>query len=109
LHTETGDRGLLLGGHARRILGLGDDESCTVIHLLQSYLVRPHNVLRWDWQDGDLLLVDARAVQRHARPGGGPRPATTSAVEVAGDPPLGVDGQHSHYICNGVLSERRTA
>jgi len=98
LHTETGERGLLLGGHARQILGLTVAESRTILQLLQSYLVQPHNVVRWDWQAGDLLLVDTRAVQWHARPGAGPGPATVATAEILGDTPLGIDGQHSRAV-----------
>jgi len=109
LHTETGDRGLLLGGHAQRLVGLSGEESRTVVHLLQSYLVRPHNVLTWHWQDGDVLLVDARAVQHHERPCPGPVPPATATLHVAGDRPLGVDGRHSHPLCAGPADARRTA
>ena len=109
LHTETGERTLLLGGHARRLVGMTIAESRTVIHLLQSYLVRPHNVQHRTWRPGDLLLVDARAVQRHARSGRGPATATTSWAEVAGDAPLGVDGQHSHALGTTLPGARRSA
>jgi len=98
LHTETGDRGLLLGAHARSLIGPGAARSRTVLPLLRSYLTRPHNLLRWDWREGDVLLVDARAVQHRVRAGRRPGPDTTAALQTPGDPPLGVDGRHSHHL-----------
>jgi taurine dioxygenase len=102
LHTETGDRGLLLGGHARYILGLPDSESRTVLDLLQSYVIRPHNVFTWTPAPGEILLADARSIQLRA-------PAGTDVHRVAGDAPLGIDGQHSHPIPTGPVSVRRSA
>jgi len=100
LHPETGDRTLLLGTYARRVVGLDDTESRTVLRLLRTHLDLPGNVLRWSWRTGDVLLVDARAVF-FRRPGVGEGVGEGETAEpvvrltVAGDRPLGVDGQHS--------------
>jgi taurine dioxygenase len=97
LHPETGDRALLLGGFARRLVGLTGAESRTLLPLLQSYLVRPTNLLQWTWSPGDVLLVDARVTQRHDGRGTG-APDGVHRHDVAGDAPLGIDGQHSHRV-----------
>jgi taurine dioxygenase len=75
------------------VLGLGATESRTVLDLLQSYVGRPHNVLTWTAQAGDVLVADARSVQVRV-PG---RPDGMVVRTVAGDAPLGINGQHSHH------------
>jgi taurine dioxygenase len=106
LHPETGERGLMLGRHARRVIGLTGRESRTVLQLLHGYLVRPHNLLQWSWAAGDVLLLDSRAVHRR-EPRRDEIPAPPR-MDVAGHPPLGVNGQHS-YPFPGALAERRSA
>jgi taurine dioxygenase len=92
LHPETGDRGLLLGGTARHVLGLPDAESRTVLDLLQSYVVRRHNLVTCTLHPGDVLLADARGVQVRLPPG------SSRLLEVTGEAPLGINGQHSHAL-----------
>jgi taurine dioxygenase len=91
LHPETGDRGLLLGSLPRQVLGLTDDEGRTVLELLQSYVTEPHNVVELECAPGTLVLADARAIQVRL-------PAPTRLLTLAGEPPLGVNGQHSHLL-----------
>jgi taurine dioxygenase len=92
LHTETGERGLLIGASARRVLGLADAESRTVLDLLQSFVARPHNVLTWTACPGDVLVADARSIQVRFPA----RRAGLVVRTVTGDAPLGINGQHSH-------------
>jgi taurine dioxygenase len=105
LHTETGDRGLLLGRHGRYLMGLGEADGRTLLELLQSHVVRPDDLLEVSCAPGDLVIADARAVQVRL-------PVGTRALEVAGDPPLGIDGQHSYLLPDAdraATSTRRTA
>lgn len=95
LHPETGDRALLLGSHARQVMGLDPVESRTVLRLLHPYVRHARNVLRWSWSEGDVLLLDSRSVLvRRATTDGRPAPVVQLAVD--GERPLGVDGRHSY-------------
>jgi alpha-ketoglutarate-dependent taurine dioxygenase len=96
VHPESGERGLLLGAYTRRLIDLPDHESRSVLRQLQAHVIRPENTLTWQWAPGDLILLDNRITQHHAPPDGGGRPATLHRVLLAGDAPLGVNGQHSH-------------
>ena len=94
VHPETGERSLLLGGFARRIVGLTPQAGRDLIRLLQEYVTRPEHTVRWRWRRGDLAIWDNRATQHYAvydytehRRG--------ERVTVAGDIPVGVDGRRS--------------
>lgn len=49
VHPLTGERGLFIGGFAQRIVGLSAGESRKILDLLQAYVTRPENILRWRW------------------------------------------------------------
>src|SRR5215469_6506349 len=60
VHPLTGERGLFIGGFAQRIVGLSVAESRKVLELLQAYVTRPENILRWRWSPNQLVLFDNR-------------------------------------------------
>ena len=66
VHPVTGERGLFIGGFAQRIVGLSSGESRDVLRLLQSYVTRPENVLRWRWSANQLVVFDNRITQHYA-------------------------------------------
>jgi alpha-ketoglutarate-dependent sulfate ester dioxygenase len=109
LHTETGDRALLLGEGARRILGMDATDSRTLLDLLQSSLVRPDNIATWAGAVGDAVLADACAVQHRAENAAGADPGGIARIDVAGNAPLGVNGQHSHRLGPWGWAERSSA
>ncbi|HEY6796779.1 MAG TPA: TauD/TfdA family dioxygenase [Kineosporiaceae bacterium] len=109
LHPETGDRALLLGDGARRILGMTTPESRTVLDLLQSYVLRPDNIVTWAPTDGDAVVADARAVQHRTGPVAERGACGVVRIDVAGDAPLGVDGQHSRPLNRWGWAERSSA
>jgi alpha-ketoglutarate-dependent taurine dioxygenase len=47
IHPETGERALLLGGFAHRLVGLSADQSRDLLHLLADRVTRPENTVRW--------------------------------------------------------------
>ncbi|MFD5321457.1 TauD/TfdA dioxygenase family protein [Streptomyces sp. NPDC127098] len=98
VHPETGERGLFIGGFAQRLVGLGPDESRDILRILQSYVTRPENVVRWQWAPGDLVLFDNRITQHYAPDDYGDLPRLLHRVTVAGDAPVGVDGEHSRVV-----------
>jgi alpha-ketoglutarate-dependent taurine dioxygenase len=95
VHPRTGERGLFIGGFAQRIVGLSAKESRTILDLLQAYVTRPENVLRWRWSERQLLIFDNRITQHYAIDNYDDLPRRLNRVTVAGDIPVGVDGRPS--------------
>ncbi|MCO5993451.1 TauD/TfdA dioxygenase family protein [Actinoallomurus rhizosphaericola] len=98
VHPETGERGLFIGGFAQRIIGLNSTESRDILRILQEYVIRPENILRVQWNPGDLVVFDNRITQHYAPDDYGDQPRRLHRVTVAGDVPVGVDGTRSHVI-----------
>jgi alpha-ketoglutarate-dependent sulfate ester dioxygenase len=98
VHPLTGERGLFIGGFARRIVGLSNDESRDILRLLQAYVTRPEHVLRWRWSPNQLVLFDNRITQHYAIDNYDGQPRRLHRVTVAGDIPVGVDGARSYSI-----------
>lgn len=98
VHPESGERGLFIGGFAGQIVGLSGDESRDLLRLLQAYVTRPENTVRWSWAPGDLVLFDNRSTQHYAPDDYGDLPRRLHRVTVAGDVPVGVDGTPSRSV-----------
>ncbi len=98
VHPLTGERGLFIGGFAQRIVGLSRAESLDILRLLQSYVTRPENVLRWRWAPDQLVLFDNRITQHSAVDNYDDLPRRLHRVTVAGDVPIGIDGRTSRSI-----------
>ncbi|MCP6757581.1 MAG: TauD/TfdA family dioxygenase [Fischerella sp. CENA71] len=98
VHPESGERGLFIGGFVRQIRGLSTTESDDIIRLLQSYITRPENTVRWRWQVGDVAFWDNRATQHYAIADYGNQPRRVQRVTLVGDLPVGIDGKHSEAI-----------
>ena len=98
VHPLTGERGLFIGGFAQRIVGLSAGESRKILDILQAYVTRPENVLRWRWSPNELVLFDNRITQHYAIDNYDDQPRRLHRVTVAGDVPVGVDGRQSSVI-----------
>ncbi|HEY6797293.1 MAG TPA: TauD/TfdA family dioxygenase [Kineosporiaceae bacterium] len=98
VHPETGRRNLFIGSFTQRLVGLSGTESRDVLRLLQAYVTRPENVVRWQWSPGDLVLFDNRTTQHYAPDDYGDLPRTLHRVTVAGDVPVSVDGRRSYVV-----------
>ncbi|MEU1625026.1 TauD/TfdA family dioxygenase [Streptomyces sp. NPDC020096] len=98
VHPLTGERGLFIGGFAQRIVGLSLAESRKILDLLESYVTRPENVLRWRWSPNQLVLFDNRITQHYAIDNYDDQPRRLHRVTVAGDVPVGVEGKPSYSI-----------
>jgi alpha-ketoglutarate-dependent sulfate ester dioxygenase len=91
-HPETGERALLLGGFAQRIVGLSGRESRAVIGMLQDRVPTPENTVRWHWEQGDVAMWDNRSTQHYAVNDYGDIHRVVKRVTVAGAVPVGIDG-----------------
>ena len=98
VHPLTGERGLFIGGFAQRIVGLSAAESRKILDLLQAYVTRPENILRWRWSPNQLVLFDNRITQHYAIDNYDDQPRRLNRVTVAGDIPVGVEGKESYSI-----------
>ncbi|MET7683048.1 TauD/TfdA family dioxygenase [Streptomyces sp. NPDC005423] len=98
VHPLTGERGLFIGGFAKRIVGLPSADSAELLRLFQSYVTRPENILRWTWAPGQLLIFDNRITQHYGVDNYDDHPRRLNRVTVAGDVPVGVDGRRSEQL-----------
>jgi taurine dioxygenase len=98
VHPESGERGLFIGGFVRQIRGLSTTESSDILRLLQSYVTRPENTVRWRWEVGDIAFWDNRVTQHYAIADYGDQPRHVQRVTIAGDLPIGIDGKSSEVI-----------
>jgi len=95
VHPETGERSLMLGAWANRVVGFSPQSSRDLIRLLQEFVVRPENTVRWRWRVGDLAIWDNRATQHYAIHDYSNARRRGERVTVAGPVPVGVDGRPS--------------
>jgi taurine dioxygenase len=112
VHPETSERALLLGGFAQSVVGLGVQGSRDLIRMLQDFVTRPENTVRWRWRAGDVAIWDNRATQHFAIADYGDARRRGERVTVAGEVPVGVDGRPSVSIegeaANFYAGEART-
>jgi alpha-ketoglutarate-dependent taurine dioxygenase len=94
-HPETGERALLLGGFAHRLVGHGSAESVDLIRIFQSYVTRPENIVRWHWAVGDVAIWDNRATQHYAIADYGNAHRRMQRVTTQGSAVSGLDGRPS--------------
>ena len=98
VHPETTNASLLLGGFAQSVVGLGAQGSRDLIRMLQDFITRPENTVRWRWRAGDVAIWDNRATQHFAIADYGDARRRGERVTVAGEVPVGVDGRPSVAI-----------
>lgn len=66
VHAETGKKHLLLGNFVRQFEGYTPYESESLKSLLQAYVTRLENTVRWQWTEGDVVIWDNLATQHYA-------------------------------------------
>jgi alpha-ketoglutarate-dependent taurine dioxygenase len=98
VHPETGERSLLLGGFARRVVGLPPQASRDLLRVLQDHATVPEHTVRWQWRPGDLALWDNRSTQHYAILDYGEAHRRCERVTVAGGRLVGVDGRPSSSV-----------
>lgn len=64
----TGRKSVLIGAHAKAIVGWPDDKSRALLDDLLARAIRPEHSYRHEWQNGDVVVWDNRAVVHRATP-----------------------------------------
>jgi taurine dioxygenase len=95
VHPETGERSLLLGHFAKKLIGLSSHDSHHLFEVFQEHITRLENTVRWRWAVGDVAVWDNRATQHYAINDYGDQHRLVRRVTVDGDVPVGVDGRRS--------------
>jgi alpha-ketoglutarate-dependent sulfate ester dioxygenase len=95
VHPETKERALMLGGFAYRLLGHSTQESTDIIRILQAYVTRPENLVRWTWREGDVVVWDNRSTQHYAAADFGRQHRKVQRVTTGGVPAVGIEGRRS--------------
>jgi taurine dioxygenase len=98
VHPETGEPSLLLGQFVRAISGLSSQDSQELFRILQRHITQLENTVRWSWQSGDLAIWDNRATQHYAVADYDDLPRLLHRVTVAGDVPVGINGDTSRVL-----------
>ncbi len=94
VHPETGERTLLLGNFAQKILGFTREDSARLIGIFQDHITRLENTVRWHWAPGDVAIWDNRATQ-HYGIGDFTEKRELHRVTIDGDVPVAIDGKRS--------------
>lgn len=98
VHPETGEKALLLGHFADRIVGLNSRDSRALLDLFQAHIVKLENIVRWRWSKGDLAVWDNRATQHIAVDDYGSARRIVRRSTVHGEIPVSVSGETSRAI-----------
>lgn len=95
VHPETGEKSLLLGHFFKKFVGVEIEHSRLLFDLFQNHIIKLEHVVRWRWQAGDVAMWDNRATQHRAINDYGDQHRVVRRVTLAGDIPVGVNGQQS--------------
>lgn len=101
VHSETGERSLVLGHFVKRFVGYNSQDSAHLYALYQNHITRLENTVRWHWQVGDIAIWDNQATQHYAINDYGSAKRVVRRVTVAGPIPIGVDGERSRVHAAG--------
>jgi alpha-ketoglutarate-dependent taurine dioxygenase len=85
-HPVTGRKALYIGRHAYGIPGLSGEESERLLDELMDFACQAPRVYRHEWQVGDVVIWDNRAVLHRACPYDYDEPRVMVHTRVAGDP-----------------------
>ncbi|MEY9981454.1 alpha-ketoglutarate-dependent taurine dioxygenase [Bradyrhizobium yuanmingense] len=95
VHPETDERTLVLGDLVRRFVGISKYDSQKLFDLFQSHITAPENTVRWNWQQGDVVMWDNRATQHYAVNDYGNQHRVVRRAVIDGEVPVSVEGRRS--------------
>jgi alpha-ketoglutarate-dependent sulfate ester dioxygenase len=94
VHPLTGERTIILGYFARKLLGVSAADSGHLFAMLQDHVTRLENTVRWRWSVGDVVIWDNRATQHKAIDDYGDQRRIVRRVTIDGPVAVGIDGRH---------------
>jgi alpha-ketoglutarate-dependent sulfate ester dioxygenase len=94
VHPLTGERAIILGYFARKLLGVSAVDSTHLFAMLQDHVTRLENTVRWRWSVGDVVIWDNRATQHKAIDDYGDQRRIVRRVTIDGPVSVGIDGRH---------------
>jgi taurine dioxygenase len=109
VHPETGERTLVLGHFAKKLVGYSSADSQRLLSVLQGHVTRLENTVRWRWAEGDVAIWDNRATQHYAINDYGDKKRVVRRVTLVGDVPVSVDGQRSRAHGQALVREAANA
>jgi alpha-ketoglutarate-dependent taurine dioxygenase len=92
VHPETGERSLLLGGFLQHFDGFARTTGGHIFELLQYYVTRPENTIRWRWRLGDVAIWDNRSTQHYGVKDYGDQRRVMRRISIKGTTPVGIQG-----------------
>jgi len=98
IHPETGEKSLVLGQFFQRMVGQRHTASTALFDLLQSYVTKPENTVRWSWRKNDVAIWDNQATQHYALNDYDGQNRTMRRTTILGEIPVSVDGRRSRMI-----------
>lgn len=98
VHPETGEKSLIIGNFIKKLVGYGNTDSRLLLEIFHNHATKPENTIRWHWQPGDLAIWDNFATLHRAVDDYGDRPRILRRTTLAGEPPVGVEGQRSRTV-----------
>jgi alpha-ketoglutarate-dependent sulfate ester dioxygenase len=94
VHPLTGERAIILGFFARKLLGVSSTDSGHLFAMLQDHVTQLENTVRWRWSVGDVAIWDNRATQHKAIDDYGDQRRIVRRVTIDGPVSVGIDGRH---------------
>ena len=98
IHPESGERSLLVGRYAKLLVGLRPEDSDHLIPMFQDYALRPENLVRWNWREGDVAIWDNRSTQHRMVADFGSERRLMRRVTLNGGRLTGTDGRQGRAI-----------
>jgi taurine dioxygenase len=98
VHPETGERALLTGSILHYFEGFTRTPGQHIFELLDHYIQRPENVIRWHWRLGDVAIWDNRSTQHYGVTDYDDEHRVMRRISLKGSRPVGVDGRPSRQV-----------
>jgi alpha-ketoglutarate-dependent sulfate ester dioxygenase len=95
VHPETGEKALMAGNVVYYFEGFARTPGQHIYELLQYYVMRPENTIRWAWRMGDVAIWDNRATQHYGVRDYGDEQRVMRRISLKGTVPVSVSGTES--------------
>lgn len=98
VHPETGERVLLVGNIVYYFEHFARTPGQHIYELLQYYVMRPENTIRWHWRMGDVAIWDNRATQHYGVRDYGDERRRMRRISLQGSVPQSIEGVSSSPV-----------